>query len=74
MVIVLVRSIHGWRTPETMPFAVLSHQVYGERLWANARHPYLEIVAVGLRTGVWVTLWAATDSEVSYPQNAQADL
>ena len=68
-VIVLHRGPSGWKTPDGMSHLRLSHQIYVRDLADATKHPTHEIAVVGMKTGKWVTVWARTDADVSYPSN-----
>ncbi len=69
LTLVLYRATHGWKTPDgNLQFAKLAHQIYTKDL-LPVIHAYgtREVVAIDITAGVWQTLWASEDFEVTYP-------
>lgn len=65
LVLMLHRGVHGWTCVKG--HASLPGQTYLKDLNAVVGNAE-EIVAVGLQTGRWVTVWALNETHVNYPQ------
>lgn len=65
LVIVLQRGAGGWQTPHERPHVSMAHQIYWHQI-EPITHECEEIVAVGLNTGTWRTLWASSPSQITH--------
>ena len=70
LVMVVSRGDNGWAAgPGPLSFTLLPGQVYAENLihLFGTSNIVKEVVVVGLHTGIWRTVWAIDDRNITYP-------